>query len=174
VGAYPDDSLAIFEATEKPSSGMCSSSASCRISSTTVSIAVVIAVGVVSQASSTGTVVLALQLRLDLVDPARLSSPGARCVAVIDRLDVVAVGVEHEGSVVALVIVRARAGLTVVLPACIDGRSVERVHLLLVLSAKGDVRTRYLRLTDGYPEVAARIVSFPLPRAETDGVLELQ
>jgi hypothetical protein len=43
------------------------------------------------------------------------------------RLDIVAVEIEHEGTVVVLVIMRTQARLAVVLAAGGDGRPVERV-----------------------------------------------
>src|SRR5258705_13192441 len=60
--------------------------------------------------------------------------------SVADGFDVVTVGVEHERAVVIFVVVRARAGGPVVLAAGGHRGPVERVHLGVVLGAKGDVQ----------------------------------
>ena len=58
---------------------------------------------------------------------------------VADRLDIVAVGVEHEGAVVGGVIVGADAGRAVVLAAGRDGRLVERIDLGAAAGGECDV-----------------------------------
>src|SRR5437763_9690807 len=57
---------------------------------------------------------------------------------VADGLDVVAVGIEDVAAIVGGV-VPAHSGCAVVGPACLDGRSVEGVHLCPTLSPQGDV-----------------------------------
>jgi hypothetical protein len=58
---------------------------------------------------------------------------------VVDGLDVVAIGVEHVGAVVAFVVLGPRPGRTVVAPTRFQRRGVETVHGLPGGSGEGDV-----------------------------------
>src|SRR5689334_22603522 len=84
-----------------------------------------------------------------------------------DRLDVVAVRIEHERAVVIRVIVRPQSGRPVVAPARRYRRLVERVDLLPIRGAKGDMRRQDCRLAVTDPEIGLR------RDAEADRVLEL-
>src|SRR4051812_4018811 len=55
------------------------------------------------------------------------------------RLDVVPVGVEQEGGVVAVAVVRPRPGRPVVAAAALQALAMELLHALAVLRAEGDV-----------------------------------
>ena len=57
----------------------------------------------------------------------------------VDRLDVVAVGVEHVGAVVACVVLGPRPRSAVVAPARLQRRGVETVHGLPAGSGEGDM-----------------------------------
>lgn len=56
------------------------------------------------------------------------------------RLDVVAVGIEHEAGVVMLGIVRARTGCSVIRRARLERRAMERIDLRLALRSEGDMQ----------------------------------
>src|SRR5262245_24441714 len=62
--------------------------------------------------------------------------------AVADRLDVVPVGIEDEGAVVARVVLGARARCAVVSPACRQRQAVENADAGPVLAAECDVEPR--------------------------------
>ena len=76
--------------------------------------------------------------------------------AVVDGLDVVAVGVEHEGAVVVLVVVRARARRAVVRAAGGEGGGVEGLDLLLGVDPEGDMAARRRRVRGCDPQVRPR------------------
>ena len=80
----------------------------------------------------------------------------------IDRLDVVTVGIEDEGGVVAGVVVRALAGRAVIRAAGLERRAIELGDLLLAYRAKGQMDSRRLWLAGADPEVAAGIVAPPV------------
>src|SRR5919107_2379425 len=59
--------------------------------------------------------------------------------SVLDRLDVVAVGVEHVGAVVAFVVLGSKPRRAVIAPSCLQRRGVETVHGLPAGSGECDV-----------------------------------
>jgi hypothetical protein len=71
---------------------------------------------------------------------------------VTDDLDIVAVGVKHEGAVIMLVVERAQAGRAVVGGARRDRRGMERVDLLARLGAEGEMDARRRLAGIGEPE----------------------
>ena len=85
--------------------------------------------------------------------------------AVVDGLDVVAVGVEDEGAVVVLVVVRAQAGLAVVGPARGERGGVEGLDLVLGVDAEGEVAARRRGLAPGAIQKSGRVA----PRPTTPG-----
>src|SRR5581483_2875164 len=54
--------------------------------------------------------------------------------------DLVAVGIEGEGTVVVLVVMRTRAGLAIVLAASLQGRGVEGIDVGAALGLEADMR----------------------------------
>ena len=70
------------------------------------------------------------------VESARGAASGC---TVADRLDVVAIRIEHVGAVVVLVVDRARAGRPVIDPACAKRRLVEGVDEVSRVAGEGDV-----------------------------------
>jgi hypothetical protein len=58
---------------------------------------------------------------------------------VVYRLDVVAVGVENVGAVVAFVVLGAKPRTSVIVPSCLQRRGVETVHGFPAGSGEGDV-----------------------------------
>src|ERR1700733_1713220 len=66
-------------------------------------------------------------------------APAASPSAVEHGLDVVPVGIEHEGAVVALAVVRPRAGRRVFAPAGGQRSGMEGLHLLDRVGREGDV-----------------------------------
>jgi len=77
------------------------------------------------------------------------------------HLDVVAVGVEHEGAVVGGVVFRAQAGRAVGARAGIERGLVERPYGRPVRRRQGDVRAGGRRLARADPEV--RLAADPEP-----------
>ncbi len=69
-----------------------------------------------------------------------------------DRLDVVAVGIEDEGGVVALVVVRPLAGRAVVASAGGERRVVEGLDGVAVRGGEGDVELALQRFAGADPE----------------------
>ena len=65
--------------------------------------------------------------------------PEAASGGATHRLDVVAIGIEHEGTVVIRMIMRAQARRAVVPAAGRDGGAIERVDLGAGLRREGDV-----------------------------------
>ena len=57
----------------------------------------------------------------------------------VDGLDIVAVGVEHVGAVVAFVVLGPQPRRAVIAPSCLQRRGVETVHGLPAGSGEGDV-----------------------------------
>jgi hypothetical protein len=93
---------------------------------------------------------------------------------VADGLDVVAVGVEDEGAVVAGVVDRAESRGAVVRATGGNGRSVEGVDLLGVANAEGDVapltavRSRAWIQKNGFGPCS---VSLPKPIAPSNSII---
>src|SRR6476469_8682325 len=78
-----------------------------------------------------------------------------------DGFDIVAVWVQHEGTIVVLVIMRARTRLAVVASTCCEGSFIELIHQLARRDPKRDVNTRLIWSSVANPKV--RLRSFPKP-----------
>src|SRR5688500_4942782 len=75
---------------------------------------------------------------------------------VADGLDVVTVRVEHEGAVVAGMIVRANARTVIVAAAGGDRRGIERLDECARAHAERDMNCRNVRFAAGDPEIRHR------------------
>src|SRR6202030_1580505 len=64
---------------------------------------------------------------------------GARSARAGGRLDVVAIRVEHERSVVAVGVLRSQTGSAVIAPSGRERGRVERVHLFAAVRGEGDM-----------------------------------
>jgi hypothetical protein len=79
-------------------------------------------------------------LRADPPSPTRGEGKGAASPLVDHRLDVVAIGVEHEAGVVVRCIIRTRPRRAIVRRVRIERRPVERIDLRLALRPEGDMQ----------------------------------
>ena len=74
-----------------------------------------------------------------------------------DRLDVIAVRIENKRGVVARMILRSVTWRAVILATRVEGRFIERLHLLFVFCTKRQMHARRGWRASGYLECAARI-----------------